>query len=199
MVKEVHLILTDTNQKEFEEALSTAMAKPIDHFKRELITIRTGRAHPGLVEDVNVSCYDGTSVMRIRELATISAPEARILIIQPWDKGILGDIEKAIFSSDLGVSPVNDGNIIRIVLPEMSADRREELVKILHKKLEDCKIAIRNIRKEYHNLIRDCEKKKTISEDHKNRLEGRLQAITDKHVKELDSMALKKEQDIKTI
>lgn len=199
MVKEVDLILTDTNQKEFEEAVNNTMSKPIEHFKRELVTIRTGRAHPGLVEDVKVSCYDGTSVMRIRELGTISTPEARILIIQPWDKGVLGDIEKAIISSDLGISPVNDGNVIRIVLPEMSAQRRDELVKILHKKLEEAKIAIRNIRKEFHNLIRDSEKKKTISEDHKNRLEGRLQEITDKHVKELDQMAQKKEADIKTI
>ncbi len=193
------IILTDNNIKEFETAVNTDMDKPIQHFRRELITIRTGRAHPGLVEDVKVSCYDGTSVMRIRDVATISAPEARIIIIQPWDAGVLADIEKAITASDLGISPVNDGNIIRIVLPEMSSERRGELVKILHKKLEDAKIAIRNVRKDYNNLVRNCEKKKTISEDHKNRLDALLQTITDKHIKELDAMSVKKEQDIKTI
>lgn len=193
------LILTDSNIKEFEKALSTEMDKVIKHFERELITIRTGRAHPGLVEDIKVSCYGGTSTLGIKECAAISIPEARLLIIQPWDKSILADIEKAISASDLGINPVNDGNVIRIQLPEMSSQRREELVKVLQKKLEEARVAARNIRKDFHNLIRDSQKNKTISEDHSRRLGDSLQAITDKFIDVLEKMAQKKEVEIKTI
>jgi ribosome recycling factor len=137
--------------------------------------------------------------MRIKDLGTISAPEARTLVIQPWDKGLLGDIEKGISQSDLGVSPVNDGNVIRITLPEMSSQRRDELAKLLGKKLEEARIAVRNIRKDFHNLIRDSEKKKNISEDHGRRLTDSLQQITDTYIKKLEEMADKKEKDIKAV
>lgn len=195
----VNLILNDNNIKDFEKAINTEMDKVIKHFERELVSIRTGRAHTGLVEDIKVSCYDGTSTLSMKECSAISTPDARLILIQPWDKGILADIEKAIIASDLGINPVNDGNVIRIVLPEMSSARRDELVKLLHKKLEDARIGVRNIRKDFHNLVRDSQKNKTISEDHSRRLSDSLQNLTDKFIALLEKMAEKKELEVKTI
>jgi ribosome recycling factor len=194
-----NLILNESNQKEFEKAMNEEMDKTVSHFERELITIRTGRAHPALVEDIKVEAYGGSSTMRLRDVASISTPEARQIVIQPWDKGVLGDVEKAIMNSDLGVTPINDGNIIRIQLPEMSAGRREELVKILNKKLEESRVAARNVRKDFNNLVRDSKAKKHISEDHATRLTDVLQKITDTYIKKLEGMAERKERDIKII
>lgn len=194
----IDLRLTDQNQKEFEKKIHEEMDKGIKHFERELITIRTGRAHPALVEDVQVTCY-GSTPMRIKEIASIATPEARMITITPWDKAVLGDIEKAILQSDLGVTPVNDGTIVRITLPEMSSQRREELAKILNKKLEEARIAIRNVRKEFHNLIRDSKKDKHISEDHERRLNDVLQKITDDFISKVDAMAERKKTEIITV
>lgn len=194
----IDLVLTDSNAKAFEQAIVQEMEKSVKHFERELATIRSGRAHPSLVEDLMVSCYGGTA-MKLREIASISTPEARLIVIQPWDIGVLNDIEKAIKTSELGVTPVNDGTLIRITLPEMSTQRREELVKILRKKLEDAKVAVRNVRKEFHILIRESLKNKTISEDHSRRLGDTLQAKTDFFAERCDALAEKKEKEITTI
>lgn len=194
----VGLELTDQNIKQFETALRQEMDKSIKHFERELITIRTGRAHPGLVEDIKIVCY-GSTPMRIREIASIATPEARLITITPWDKGVLNDIEKGLQQSELGITPINDGNIIRITLPEMSSARREELAKILGKKLEDTKISMRNVRKDFNNLIRDALKDKEISEDHSRRLNDLLQKVTDEFIAKADSMGDKKKQDILTV
>lgn len=193
----IELKLTDQNTKDFEKHMNAEMDKPIKHFERELITIRTGRAHPALVEDIKVAIYGTT--MKVKELSSITTPEARLIIIQPWDVGTMYDIEKAITASELGVSPVNDGALIRIVLPEMSSSRREELAKILHKKLEDCRISIRNVRKDFHNLVRDSQKTKAISEDHSRRLSEILQKITDSFIAKAEALAEKKEREIKTV
>ncbi len=193
----IELRLTDENSKEFDSAIKQEMDKGIKHFERELVSIRTGRAHPALVEDVMATCYGST--MRIKEIASIATPEARLITITPWDKGVLGDIEKAIAQSDLGVTPVNDGNIVRITLPEMSTQRREELGKVLSKRCEDARIAIRNVRKEYNNLVRDALKDKNISEDHQRRLNELLQKITDEFIKKCDTMAERKRNEIMTI
>ena len=179
--------------------MSADMENPVKHFERELITVRTGRAHPALVEHIKVSCYGGESVLEIRKLASISTPEPQTIIIDPWDKGLLTDIEKAIASSELGVSPTNDGNVIYLKLPNMSAQRRDELVKVLHKKTEECHVAIRNIRKDYHNLIRDALKNKQISEDHSRRLNDALQKITDKYINICNEKSAHKEKEIKVI
>jgi ribosome recycling factor len=195
----IDLRLTDQNQKEVEKKIHEEMDKTIKHFERELITIRTGRAHPSLVEDIQVMCY-GSTPMRIREIGSIATPEARQITITPWDKAVLAEIEKAITQSDLGVKPVNDGTIIRITLPEMSTQRREELGKILSKKLEDAKVAIRNARKEFNNLIRDAKQAKHISEDHERRLkEDVLQKITDDYIAKCDKMAERKKSEIMTV
>jgi len=190
--------LTDNNIKEFEKAVQEEMDKALQHFEKELITIRTGRAHPALVEGIKVVCYGGNT-MNLKELASITTPEARIIVIQPWDTGLMPDIEKAITNSDLGVTPLNDGNILRIRLPEITTARRDELAKILSKKTEESKIAVRNTRRDYMNLIRDAEKAKTISEDHSRRLYDTLQKITDKFTGSVDQMAQKKEAEIKIV
>ncbi len=193
----INLKLTDNNLKEFEQSVTAEMDKSLKHFERELITIRTGRAHPAMVEALKVACY-GT-VKNLKEIALITAPEPKMIVIEPWDKSLIPDIEKAIGNSDLGITPFNDGNLIRLRLPEISTSRRDELVKVLHKKLEDARIAVRNVRKDYHNLVRDTEKTKKISEDHTRRLNDTLQKITDKFIGIVEQMAQKKENEIKTV
>lgn len=183
--------------KPFEQAIQNEMDKAIKHFEKELVKIRSGKAHTSMVEDIKVNCYD--SVMPLRQLAAISAPDTNLLVIQPWDKGIIAEIEKAISQSDLGVSPVNDGNVIRIQLPRLSTDRREELIRALSKKVEECKVAIRNVRKEFHNSIRDSEKNKKVSEDYSKRLQDILQKTTDRLCESVDKQAAKKEQDLRTV
>ncbi len=193
----INLKLTDTNIKEFEKATAEEMDKAVKHFERELIAIRTGRAHPALVENIKVVCYNST--MNLKEIASIATPEGRLITIQPWDQGLINDIEKALLNSELGVTPINEGTIIRVRLPEMSASRRDELAKILNKKLEESRVTIRNVRKDFHNLIRDSFRVKAISEDHERRLCEMLQKITDKFIKTVEDMATKKEHEIKTI
>jgi len=194
----IELTLVENDSKSFEKAMQDEMNKAIKHFEGELIKIRTGRAHTSLIEDIQVSCY-GAAAMPLKNLASLAAPESRLLTIQPWDAGIIPDIERAIRSSDLGVSPINDGAIIRIQLPEMSATRREELGKILAKKLEESRISIRNIRKDFNNIIRDAKKDKVISENFFNRLSDILEKITKNNIDKVEQLAQKKEQDIKTV
>jgi ribosome recycling factor len=190
--------LKDMYTDEFEKILGKEMEEPIKHFERELITIRSGRAHPAMVEDIKVTCYGG-SQLKIKELAAISVPEPRLILIQPWDAGTLADIEKGIMNSSLGVTPANDGNLIRITLPETSSERREELVKTLGKKLEDTRERIRVIRGDFRNLVKDSERQKIVSEDFAKRLQDILQKITDKFIEKAQQMGDKKEKDILTV
>ncbi|MCF7800113.1 ribosome recycling factor [Candidatus Babeliales bacterium] len=191
------IIFTEGNTKDFENTLRVEMEKPIKHFEKELASVRTGRASTGLVETLKVECYG--QIMTLKELATLSAPDARLITIQPWDKTIIGDIEKAIKNSDLGINPINDGTLIRLQLPMMSSSRREELVKVLNKKTEECKIGIRAVRKDFHNQLRDTEKAKGISEDFASRLTDLLQKITDEFTKKVDTMHDKKANELRSI
>ena len=191
------VILTEGNTKVLEDGVNKDMTACIKHFEHELSGIRTGRAHPSMVEDIKISCYGGDTVLPLKNVATVSAPEARILMIQPWDASVVIDVERALKESDLGVTPQVDGNIIRIVLQEMSSSRREELIKVLNRKLEESRISIRNVRKEFHNLIRDTEKNKEISEDFAKRLSDLLQKLTDKHIQQVEQLSTKKEADLK--
>lgn len=190
------IILVENESKNFEDTMNADMKKALEHFEGELLKIRTGRAHTSLVEDVMVPCYGGAP-MPLKNLAALSAPETRLIVIQPWDNSIIQAIEKALRTSDIGVNPTIDGNIIRIYLPEMSTKRRDELIKILQKKVEETKVAMRNIRKEYNNLIRDAKRDKTISENFFNRLSDILQNITDKWIAEVEKLSKKKEADLK--
>jgi ribosome recycling factor len=183
--------------KPYEHMVESEMDKPLKHFEKELSKINTGRANPALIDHLKVIAYGGP--MALRDIAAISAPEIQLLVIQPWDKAIIPDIEKAITASDLGLTPLNDGNLIRIQLPRMTSTRRDEFVKLVHKKLEECKVALRGVRKEFHGLIRDTEKNKKISEDYSKRLQDLLQKITDKFIEQADKISMKKETEIKSL
>ncbi len=185
------------NTKPFEKAVEAEMDKPLKHFEKELSKIRTGRAQTSLLEDIRVSAYG--NVMPLRELASLSAPDAQTLLIQPWDKTIIPDIEKALAASDIGTSPITDGTLIRLQLPRMSTARRDELIKAVSKKLEESKVGLRAIRKDFHNLIRDAEKSKKISEDYSKRLQDILQKITDRSIDSADKLSAKKEHELKTM
>ncbi|HJM69130.1 MAG TPA: ribosome recycling factor [Candidatus Babeliales bacterium] len=190
------ILLEENNKQPFEKAVNEEMEKAIKHFRHAIANIRAGRANPGMVEDIKILCYAGSSELKLRELASISTPDALQIIIQPWDKSTMVDIEKGLMNSELGLTPQNDGELIRLRLPEMSSERRDELKKLLHKRLEDCKIAIRNVRKDAHNYIRDAQRAKKISEDFSKRLNDDLQKTTDKFTVQANQVSAKKEQEI---
>lgn len=189
--------IIEGDSKSFDTVVKAAMDKPIKHFDKDLAAMRTGRATTSLVENIRVDCYG--QMTPIRELATMAAPDARLITIQPWDKSVIPAIEAAIGSSDLGATPANDGNIIRIQLPQMSSARRDELVKVLGKKTEECRVNIRNARKDYHNMIREAEKKKSISEDFAKRLNDLLQKLTDQFIEKTDQLYNKKETELRQV
>jgi ribosome recycling factor len=170
------------------------MQKAIDAFKQDIGSIRTGRASSSLLERITVDYY-GTPTP-INQVATVSVPEARLLVIQPWDKKMLNDIEKAIQKSDLGINPNNDGQVIRLNIPPMNEERRRDLVKTLHKKQDEHKVAIRNVRRDVQDKLRDREKKKEVTEDELKRSTERLQKLTDRYIDEMDKVGKTKEQEI---
>lgn len=196
MAIELQLVENDVNG--FQKPMEAEMSKTIKHFEGELVKIRTNRAHTSLVEAIEVAAY-GQAPMPLKTLAVLSAPDARLISVQPWDTSIIPDIEKAITASDVGVNPRNDGKVVYLQLPEMSSDRRDELVKVLGKKEEETKVTLRNIRKDFNNIIRDAKKNKDISENFQNRLEDVLQKVTDTFVKKADEMADKKKKEITTV
>jgi ribosome recycling factor len=170
------------------------MQKTVEVLKLDLSSIRTGRASSALVERITVDYYGAPTP--INQVASISVPEARLLVIQPWDRKLLIDIEKAIQKSDLGINPNNDGQVIRLAIPPLNEERRREMVKTLHKKLDEHKVAIRNIRRDAHDKLRDREKKKEISEDELKRSEDRLKKLTDRFTDEMDKVGKTKELEI---
>src|SRR3972149_6984128 len=172
-----------------EETLDDAedrMKKAVEALKRELATIRTGRARPSLVDHLRVDYY-GTPTP-LNQLATVSAPEARPPTTQPWDRKSLGAIEKAIQKSDLGLNPSNDGQIIRLVIPQLTEERRKELVKLVHRRVEEGRVAVRNVRRDCLEHLRRLEKDKEISEDDDRRAQERLQKLTDQYIKDVDEI-----------
>ncbi len=170
------------------------MQKAIEALKQDLAAIRTGRANSSLLERITIDYY-GTPTP-ISQVATIAIPEARLLVIQPWDKKMLTDIEKAIQKSDLGINPNNDGIVIRLNIPPMNEERRRDLVKTLHKKLDEHKVAVRNVRRDIHDKLREREKKKEVSEDELKRSTEKLQKLTDRYVDEMDKVGKTKELEI---
>ncbi len=170
------------------------MGKSVDVFKKEISTLRAGRAVPSLLDKINVNYYNNPTPLN--QLATISTPEPRLLVIQPWDKNILGEVEKAILKSDLGLTPNNDGNIIRLAIPQLTEERRKELVKTVRKKAEEAKVAVRNIRREANDFLKAEEKNGNLSEDNLRINQGEVQEITDKQIEEIDKLLAQKEKDI---
>ena len=190
-------ILEENNIKPFDLSVAAEMDKAIKHFEKDLSSVNTGKASTNMVEDLKVECYG--NMMILRELASISTPDTNMIAIQPWDKSVVNSIEKAILASHLGITPQTVGDVIRLELPPMSGSRREELTKLVSKKAEDAKVAIRNIRKDVGNVIKDNEKKKTISEDFTKRLTKSLQDFTDKFTAQVDVLCEKKKKDLKSV
>jgi ribosome recycling factor len=180
-----------------EDVLSDAssrMGKTIESLKKDLATVRTGRATPALIDSIKVDYYGAPTPLK--QIATISAPEARLLVIQPWDNSTIGEINKAIQRSELGLNPSSDGNLIRLSIPPLSEERRKDLVKVVHKKTEDGRIALRNIRRDALEMLRDLEREKEISQDEQKRAQERLQEITDKFIAEAGKAAEAKEAEL---
>ena len=172
------------------------MQKVIEHLESEYITIRAGRANPHVLDKVRVDYY-GTPTA-IQQVGNISIPEPRMIQIAPWEKSLIKDIEKAILTSDVGITPSNDGQVIRLVFPELTEDRRKELVKDIKKKGEESKVAVRNIRRDGNDAFKKLVKGE-ISEDEAKDLEDKLQKLTDKYIKIIDKMVDEKSKDILTV
>lgn len=170
------------------------MQKSLNNLEREFGAIRTGRATPALFDGIKVEVYD--TLMPLNQVATISCPEPRLAVIQPWDKGNLSHIEKAIQKSDLSLNPNNDGNIIRIQIPDLTEERRKEYAKLAKQKAEECRIAVRNIRRDGNDMIKDLEKEKEISEDDARDATANIQKITDKYIDKIQQITDNKEKEI---
>jgi ribosome recycling factor len=181
----INSILKDVEEK---------MDRSIKHLEKEFLTIRTGRANPALLDSVRVDAYGAQ--MPLNQVATVSCPEPRMIVVQPWDKTNLGMIEKGILKADLSLNPSNDGNIIRIQIPELTEERRKELVKVVKGKTEDAKIAIRNVRRDGNEEVKESEKEKVISEDDSKATVANIQKLTDKYTEKAQKLAENKEKEI---
>ncbi|KUO66066.1 MAG: ribosome recycling factor [Gracilibacter sp. BRH_c7a] len=170
------------------------MRKTVEVLRKELASVRAGRANPGMLEKITVDYY-GTPTP-VNQLANISVPESRMLIIQPWDKTSMPAIEKAILKSDLGLTPSNDGVVIRLTIPQLTAERRTEIVKTVKKKAEENRVAVRNIRRDLIDDIKKVEKEKVVSEDEAKKGQEKAQKLTDKYIKDIDDVLDKKEKEI---
>ena len=170
------------------------MRKAGEALQNNLMTIRTGRASPALVEPVRVDIY-GT-VMPLNQLSTISAPEPRLLVIRPWDPTSISAIEKALLKSDLGLTPINDGSVVRLPIPRLTEERRQDLVKLVGRRVEEGRVAIRNVRRDAQDDLRDLEKEKLISEDDLREGRDSLQELTDKHNERVAEIGQAKEKEI---
>ena len=173
------------------------MNKSISAFSRELASIRAGRASASLLDRISVDYYGAPTP--INQMAGISVPEARLLVIQPYDKTILGDIEKAIMKSDIGITPTNDGNVIRLAIPALTEDRRKELVKVVKKEAEEAKVAIRNVRRDANDDLKKLEKNGEITEDDLRGYSDDIQKITDEYIVKVDEVAKDKEKEILSV
>lgn len=173
------------------------MEKTVEATKIKFSGIRAGRASVSMLEGVKVDQYG--SLMPLNQVGTVSAPEARMLVIDPWDKSVIPAIEKAIMAANIGLTPNNDGRVIRLMIPELTADRRKEYVKLAKKEAEESKVAARNIRKDINNGLRRLEKAEELTEDDLKVAEDEVQKITDKTIKEIDSLLALKEKEITTV
>ncbi|WP_261132879.1 ribosome recycling factor [Bacillus sp. Marseille-Q3570] len=182
--------MSNTIIKQADEKMQKAVAA----FRRELATLRAGRANPSLLDRVSVDYYG--ALTPLNQMANISVPEARLLVIQPYDKSIIGEIEKAIQKAELGLSPSNDGDVIRIAIPALTEERRKELVKLVKKYSEEGKVAVRNIRRDANDELKKLQKDGEMTEDDLRHYSDEVQKVTDRFVSEIDSIAENKEKEI---
>lgn len=180
--------------KEVVSLCKEKMGKAVEATKHKFTSIRAGRANVSMLDGIKVEQYG--SEMPLNQVGSVSAPEARLLVIDPWDKSLIGKIEKAIIAANLGLTPNNDGKVIRLIMPELTADRRKEYVKMAKSEAENGKVAVRNIRKDGNNdlkkLLKD--KENPVSEDEVKNLETEIQKLTDAHIKEIDELFAKKKK-----
>jgi ribosome recycling factor len=180
--------------KEILHSTEEKMKRALESMAREFSEIRTGRAHPGLVEGLHIDYY-GTPTL-LKTLASISVPDAHLIVIQPWDITAIAEIEKAILKSNLGINPSNDGKIIRLSIPPLSKERRQELAKVVHKMAEDGRVSLRTIRREAKESLEKLEKDKVIPEDDKFRGIDDLQKLVDRYIAKIDELLKNKEKEI---
>jgi ribosome recycling factor len=183
--------------KEIISIADEKMNKSITVLKHEFASMKAGRANPTMLDRIHVECYG--SLMPLSQLANISAPEPRVLLIQPWDKSSMKDIEKAILKSDLGLNPSNDGTAIRLIIPELTEETRKNLIKNVKKVGEDTKVAIRSIRRDANDRIKALKKNNEITEDEAKKSEDIMQKETDKFIKEIDKLIDTKEKEIMVV
>lgn len=176
------------------QTMKSKMEKAIQAYQKELNRLRTGRATPALLDGIRVDSY-GTP-MPIQQTASVTIPESRLITIQPWDKTLIEPIEKAIQKANLGLSPTNDGKVIRIAIPPLTEERRKELVKIVRKMAEECKITVRNIRREGNESLKKLEREKKLSEDDLHRASEEVQKVTDAHIEQIDRILEAKQKEI---
>ncbi|SEO80416.1 ribosome recycling factor [Propionispora vibrioides] len=180
--------------KEIYTTHEEKMKKALEALRKDLASLRAGRATPALLDKVLVDYY-GTPTP-VNQVANVSVPEPRLITLQPWEKSMLGPIEKAILKSDLGLTPNSDGSVIRLNIPQLTQQRRTELVKMVHKKAEDARVAVRNIRRDANDGIKKIEKEKSASEDETKKAQEDMQKLTDKYIKEIDQVMGSKEKEI---
>lgn len=174
--------------------LSQKMTKTVEALKREFKRIRTGRASTALLDGIKVDCYD--TRMPIEQVSSISVPESRLITIQPWDQSVIGEIEKSILKSELGLTPMNDGKIIRVPIPPLTEERRKELAKLARKMAEENKITIRNHRRDANEMLKELKTEKEISEDEFHKSLDEVQKITDEFIKKIEENTTEKEKEI---
>ena len=170
------------------------MHKSVEHVNDELAKVRTGRATPALLDSVKIDYYG--SMTPLKQVATVSAPEPRLLVVQPFEKRLIADIEKAIMQGDLGLNPNNDGNVVRVPIPELSDERRQDLLRLVKKYCEEGRISIRNVRRDANEHIKKLEKDHEISEDNSRDGHDEVQKLTDKYIKQIDDMLSAKENEL---
>lgn len=183
------------DSKQFLKDIEEMMKKTVEATKREFAELRSGRANPKMVEGIRVEYY-GTPTL-LKEMATITVSEARLIVINPYDPTSVKDIEKAILHSDLGITPISDGKLIRLVIPPLSEERREELIKIVKKVSEEGKVSVRTVRRDGKEGLKKLEKDKKLSEDERFKGEDGLQKLTDKYILEIDNLLQDKEKELK--
>ncbi len=173
------------------------MKKTMETITREFGEVRTGRAQPSLIEEMHVEYYGSPTT--IRHVAAVSSPDPRMVVIQPWDVNAIVDIERAIMGSKLGINPSNDGKVIRLSFPQLSAERREEMIKVVKDMAEKGRVALRSIRRDANDRVQKSEKDSSVSEDDSKKAQDAVQKITDKYIKEIDLMLEKKSKDLKEV
>ncbi|RMG59378.1 MAG: ribosome recycling factor [Deltaproteobacteria bacterium] len=178
----------------WKDEMKAKMEKCLEKFKKELAKVRTGRASLSILDGIKVEYYG--QMTPLNQVATLTVPESRLIVIQPWDAQMIPVIEKAITSSNLGLNPMNDGKVIRLQIPPLTEERRKELVKNVKKMAEEARVAVRHVRREYMELVKEMEKNKEISEDEMKRFQEEIQKVTDEYVDKVDDLLEKKEKEI---